>query len=92
MQPPPKPQVSGRAARNSWDLRQWIASSLSLVMVAITAGCGAPKAPPATPLTPAVKQPLEEALQLPYLTLFDEAPTLEFSDTQIKKMRQYEEK
>lgn len=40
-----------------------------------------------TPLPPEVYGPLKEALQRPYLELFDEAPRLEFSPSQIDAMR-----
>jgi len=40
-----------------------------------------------TPLPPEVYKPLKEALQKPYHELFDEAPRLEFSASQIAAMR-----
>src|SRR5437867_3298471 len=43
--------------------------------------------PPSLP--PAVYEPLREALQKSYYELFDEAPRLEFSESQISAMRKY---
>ncbi len=60
-------------------------------LAAGASGCAhkAPVEPPKPPLVPAVFQPLQEALQKSYLELFQLAPTLEFSNTQIQNMRNY---
>lgn len=47
------------------------------------------KLPPQATLPAAVFKPLQDALQKSYLDLFQEAPTLEFSQDQIDKMREY---
>src|SRR5579884_1382707 len=60
-------------------------------LAAGASGCAhkAPVEPPKPPLVPAVFQPLQDALQKSYLELFQLAPTLEFSNTQIQNMRTY---
>ncbi len=53
-------------------------------------GCGGHRTalPEVKPPT-AVFEPLQEDLKKSYLTLFETAPKLEYSDSQIEKMRQY---
>jgi beta-barrel assembly-enhancing protease len=56
----------------------------------LPAGCGVRQVPaPEVPLPPIVFQPLQEALQKSYDELFRIAPTLEFSASEIAKMREY---
>lgn len=45
--------------------------------------------PPQGGLPPAVFKPLQDALQKSYLDLFEEAPKLEFSASQVARMREY---
>lgn len=49
----------------------------------------AQQAPPAPRLNPEVWDAFQEALELPYVELFEQAPGFEFSPTQIRTMREY---
>jgi hypothetical protein len=69
---------------------QFLAVLLSELLVFPAPGA-APKPKSATPsgLLPEVHEPLRQALQKPYLDLFEEAPRLEFSPSQIEAMRKH---
>jgi hypothetical protein len=48
-------------------------------LMLLPVGCGHRRQVPKTPLQPAVFNFLQEVVQKPYLDLFEEAPTLEFT-------------
>ncbi len=73
-----------------WDARAWTALLASLLLISSTTAWASQPAPE-KPLPPAVFNPLQEALELGYNQLFNEAPSLEFSSDQVEKMRHYEE-
>jgi hypothetical protein len=58
-------------------------------LLAASAGCGRVAEAPKPPLSPAVMNPLRDALERSYEDLFREAPGLEFSRSQIESMRGY---
>lgn len=70
-------------------LRAIIAILLCPVLVLPSVSCGHREIRPVIPLSRAVFNPLQEYLQKPYLELFELAPTLEFSPSQIEEMRKY---
>lgn len=67
-----------------------VAVFLCQTLILLPAGC-APKRvnAPRAPLAPAVFDPLQEALRKHYAELFETAPRLEFSASQVPKMREY---
>lgn len=72
------------------DARGMIAVLCSELLFGSLVGCGRhrvtlPEAKPAA----STLEPLQEDLKKSYLTLFEEAPKLEYSESQIAKMRQY---
>lgn len=73
----------------NWDTQSWTALLACLLLIVPTVGWTAQTEPEKT-LPPAVFQPLDEALDLGYNELFDEAPTLEFSPEQVERMREYQ--
>ncbi len=74
--------------RETWKAALAILLAELLIFLPIT-GCGGKAAAPATPLAPEVFEPLDEQLKRPYLELFEDAATLEFSPTQISRMEDY---
>lgn len=63
---------------------------LAALALAAPLGCGSKRYPaPKPPLAPAVFQPLQDSLLKSYDELFRIAPTLEFSASQIERMREY---
>lgn len=71
-------------------MKQALAVVLSELLILLPlVGCGGRTAPPKVPLTSAVFNPLHEELQRSYLELFDRAPTLEFSRSQLDSMNEY---
>ena len=74
-----------------FDLRGWLALLCSASLMVNLSGCGGrhratlPTVQPA----PHVFEPLQEDLKKSYLTLFEIAPGLEYSDSQILRMREY---
>ncbi len=63
---------------------------IELLLFVSLGGCGhKTTAPPATPLTPTVFEPLKEQLKKSYLELFRTAPRMEYSPAQIAAMREY---
>lgn len=69
--------------------RSAIAIFLCELLIFPLASCQKRVEMPQAPLAPAVFKPLSEALHQPYLRLFEQAPRLEFSRTQIESMRVY---
>lgn len=72
--------------------RQLLSCFLCAALLLPQFGCGGAKREvqaPKQPLAPAVFEPLQEALQKPYMELFETAAGLEFSQKQIEDMRQY---
>src|SRR5689334_18629163 len=71
-------------------LRAFVALFCSELLIVNLAGCGGHRAelPTVKPVA-SVFEPLQEELKKPYLTLFEIAPTLEYSETQIARMRDY---
>jgi hypothetical protein len=72
------------------EMRQLWALLLTVVLTASTAARG--QQPPEADLSPPVLGAFQDALNLPYLELFDEAAGFEFSPTQIQRMRDYLER
>jgi len=70
-------------------LRDSIALLLSALLIFSPLGCARRAASPATPMAPEVFEPLRAELQNSYFDLFQSAPRLEFSATQIQQMRTY---
>jgi hypothetical protein len=71
------------------DLRALVALLCSELLVANLTGCGhRAELPHAKPVA-TVFEALQEDLKKSYLTLFEIAPTLEYGDAQIQKMREY---
>ncbi len=65
----------------------WRSAVSVLLSVSLAAAPAAAQRPPAQ-LAPEVRRALDEALQKSYNDLFEEAPRLEFSRTQIEAMRE----
>jgi hypothetical protein len=75
---------------NGTGFRNVLAVFLSGILVLATSGCAARNVfAPTPPLAPAVFKPMQTALLEPYEDLFHTAPKLEFSKTQIERMREY---
>jgi len=72
------------------DLRGWLALLCSELMISSLVGCGGHRVtlPEVRPPSQ-VFEPLGEELKKSYLTLFETASRLEYSDAQIAKMQEY---
>jgi len=72
------------------NLRAFVALLCSELLIANLAGCGRHRVelPTVKPVAE-VFEPLQEDLKKSYLTLFEIAPRLEYSETQISRMRDY---
>ncbi len=73
-----------------FDVRSGICLLCSELLLLNMVGCGGHRMtlPEVRPVA-AVFEPLQDDLRKSYATLFEVAPTLEYSDSQIEKMRQY---
>jgi hypothetical protein len=73
------------------DLRALIALLCSELLIANLVGCGRQhrvELPTVKPVA-SVFEPLQEDLKKSYLTLFETAPGLEYSEAQVARMREY---
>jgi hypothetical protein len=72
------------------DLKALVALLCSELLIANLAACGHHQAelPTVKPVA-SVFEPLQEDLKKSYLTLFEIAPTLEYSETQVTRVREY---
>ncbi|MDX1978840.1 MAG: M48 family metalloprotease [Bryobacteraceae bacterium] len=73
------------------DFRAFTAMIAAAALLGNTMACSSRSArAPAAPLPPAVMDPLLEAIDKPYVELFETAARLEFSKTQIARMREHQ--
>lgn len=70
-------------------VRKLLPIILTAAILAPMIACRGPVTKPNVPVTPSVFRPLQKDLQKHYLTLFREAPELEFSHRQIQQMHKY---
>jgi hypothetical protein len=71
------------------NLRAIISIVVCETLILSSVSCGHRTVAPQAPVAAAVFNPLQEYLQKSYLELFQLAPTLEFSKSQIEEMRKY---
>jgi hypothetical protein len=71
------------------DVRALVALLCSELLFANLTGCGHRAELPTVKPAAGVFEPLQEELKKSYLALFETAPTLDYSEGQIDRMRQY---
>ncbi|MFN3321860.1 MAG: M48 family metalloprotease [Bryobacteraceae bacterium] len=70
-------------------IRPAVSYIVCLALILPAYNCGRQVPLPETPLAPVVFEPLRDSVNKSYTDLFQEAPQLEFSSTQLRQMRGY---